>query len=158
RKYFPGMAHAEIKAVAADLGVRETRRINGEYRLTVDDLVTGKDFPDTIGFSAYGWDLHPRPGETAVNGYTTPKPELTAIPYRIMIPKGASNVICPGRAVSVERHVLGPLRVMAPVMAMGEAAGIAAAQINDAAFRDVSIASVRDTLKHHGAIINRSDV
>ena len=50
-------------------------------------------------------------------------------PFRVMVPQGCANLLCPGRAISVERDVLGPLRVMAPCMAMGEACGVAAEQI-----------------------------
>ena len=57
RRHFPGFAEAQIKSVAPVLGVRETRRIVGDYVLGVADLIEGADFPDTIGYSGYGWDL-----------------------------------------------------------------------------------------------------
>ncbi|MFH1919434.1 MAG: FAD-dependent oxidoreductase, partial [Planctomycetota bacterium] len=57
REHFPGFGDVRLKAVAPLLGVRETRRIRGRYILSVEDLAEGKRFEDTIGFSAYGWDL-----------------------------------------------------------------------------------------------------
>lgn len=160
RRHVPGMRGMRLKAVAADLGVRETRRLTGAFKLTMQHVVSGADFPDTIGYSAYGWDLHPRPGEKPVDGKTTPKPELTAIPFRIMVPQGVTNLLCPGRAVSVERHVLGPLRVMAPVMAMGEAAGCAAALSLEAGVApgDFPADALRKQLRKHGALVDREAV
>ncbi len=138
------------------LGVRETRRIRGEYRLTVEDVAGGRTFPDTIGLSSYGWDLADpkRPSHQPMHG--RPKPPVTPIPYRILVPKEIDNVICPGRSVSCERPVLGPLRVMAPVMAMGEAAGAAALQVvrEDKAFRDVDTGALRADLRRSGAILD----
>ena len=85
-----------------------------------------------------------------------PAPSVTPIPYRIMVPRPITNLLCPGRAVSVERHVLGPLRVMAPAMAMGEAAGQATIQVveRQIAFRDVDTDVLRAELRQHGAIVD----
>ena len=138
RKHFPGFEHAKMKCVASMLGVRESRRIQGEFRLRVDQLKSNTTFEDTIGFSMYGWDLldPKRPNfqplvDFSGGKYTSKvaKSPSTPIPYRIMVPRPVTNLLCPGRAVSVERDVLGPLRVMAPCMAMGEACGVAAGQI-----------------------------
>jgi glycine/D-amino acid oxidase-like deaminating enzyme len=156
RKHIPGCAQARIKAVATSLGVRETRRIVGDYVLSVDDLVTGKSFADTIGLSGYGWDLPDpkRPSHQPMEGRKAPYP--TPIPYRVMLPRAVKNLICPGRAISVERDVLGPLRVMAPCMAMGEAAGLAAQQVvtRELAFANVDIAVLQTTLRAQGAILD----
>ena len=154
RKHFPGFANARLKAVAPLLGVRETRRIRGPYVLSVADLNAGRDFPDTIGFSAYGWDL-PNPKRPSDNPSHGRKRAVTPIPYRILVPKPVTNLICPGRAVSVERPVLGPLRVMAPCMAMGQAAGQAARQVvqDGATFAEVNTEKLRGELRQAGAII-----
>lgn len=165
RKYFPGFKHAKIKSVATQLGIRETRRIVGDYIMTVGDLSKNKKFDDCIGFSMYGWDL-PDPDKPSVQPFAideksgfkfkVEKGLTTPLPYRIMIPKGIENLICPGRAVSVEGQVLGPVRVMAPCMAMGEAAGIAASQVVSAniPFSDININQLRSELKRMGAIID----
>lgn len=155
RKHFAGFEQARLKAVAPLLGIRETRRIDGEYRLTVDDVSSGRRFDDTIGYSGYGWDL-PDPHRPSHQPMCTPTPPIIPIPYRIMVPKGIDNLICPGRAVSVEHPVLGPLRVMAPCMAMGEAAGSAAAQVvaDNCAFRDVNAGALRKRLQSQGVILD----
>ncbi len=154
QKHFPGFENARIKAVAPLLGVRESRRIKGRYRLSVEDLNRQNIFADTIGYSAYGWDL-PDPDHPSCNPGHGKRSEVIAIPYRIMIPAPVGNLICPGRAVSVERPVLGPLRVMAPCMAMGEAAGTASLQAigEGKRFDQVDTALLRQRLKSNGAIV-----
>ena len=119
KKNFPGFKNAKIKAVASALGVRETRRIVGDFILTVGDLNSEKKFTDTIGFSAYGWDL-PNPKRPSDNPHHGKHLTRTPIPYQVMVPRPINNLIVPGRAISVERPALGPLRVMAPCMVMGE--------------------------------------
>ena len=159
RKHFPGFANACIKAVAPLLGVRETRRIVGSYVLSVEDLTSGAEFPDTIGFSSYGWDLPDpkRPSHQPMSAKkVVRKHPVTPLPYRILVPRPVENLICAGRCVSVEREVLGPVRVMAPCMAMGEAAGTAAtmALARGIPFRDVVAADLRLALQKAGAIID----
>jgi len=77
-----------------------------------------------------------------------------------MIPRPVKNLICPGRAVSVEGQVLGPVRVMAPCMAMGEAAGVASAQVvNDGvSFDSVDVNRLRARLKKLGALVDRDQL
>jgi hypothetical protein len=168
-EYFPGFKNAKIKTIAPQLGIRETRRIVGEYKLTVEDLSNERVFDDCIGFSMYGWDLpdpeHPalQPfANDAKTGYTykVKKGLSTPIPYLVMVPHPIKNLICPGRAVSVERQVLGPVRVMAPCMAMGEAAGTAAAQVvaNNIAFSKVDIKKLRERLKMVDAIVDKEQL
>ena len=157
RKHFPGFANARLKAVASLMGIRETRRIVGDFVLTVDDVVSGIEFPDTIGFSTHGWDLPDprRPSYQPMRKVVRRRP-YTPIPYRCLVPRPIRNLICPGRAISVERHVLGPLRVQAPCFAMGEAAGLAAAMVvnQGIAFRDVDVTSLREGLRRNGAIVD----
>ena len=74
--------------------------------------------------------------------------DLIPLPFRIMQPKKIVNLLCPGRAVSVERDVLGPVRVMASCMAMGEAAGTAAAR------PELSVEALREALRGRGCIVD----
>ena len=159
RKHFPGFAHARLKAVAPLLGVRETRRIEGPFVLRVDDVVRGEDFDDTVGLSSYGWDL-PDPKRPSHNPGHGKKRPVTPIPYRILVPQPVENLICPGRAVSVEREVLGPLRVAAPCFAMGEAAGQAAVQVvrDGLAFGQVDVPALQDQLRENGALLDLQPV
>lgn len=168
-RHFPGFKRAKIKTIAPQLGIRETRRIVGQYQLTVEDLSQEREFEDCIGFSMYGWDL-PDPEKPSLQpmandektGYTykIKKGLSTPLPYRIMVPKSVKNLICPGRAVSVERQVLGPVRVMAPCMAMGEAAGVAARQViaGSIPFAEIDFKKLRDSLKENGAIVDKAQL
>jgi glycine/D-amino acid oxidase-like deaminating enzyme len=157
RRYFPGFQDAQLKLVAPVLGIRETRRIVGDFVLRVQDLMEGADFPDTIGYSGYGWDLPDpkRPSYQPMQEVRRKRSD-TPIPYRVMVPRPVLNVICPGRAISVEREVLGPLREQAPCYAMGHAAGLAAALAvrEGLAFRDVDPAALREALLADGAIVD----
>lgn len=169
RRYFPGFSDAKIKSVAPLLGIRETRRIVGDFVLKVEDLQTGASFGDTIGFSMYGWDL-PDPDRPSVQPFASDekagfKPKVkkslyTPLPFRIMVPDNVSNLLCAGRIVSVEGQVLGPVRVMAPCMAMGEAAGAACAQAisGDGIFLDIDIAELKDRLRKYGCIVDESEL
>ena len=161
RRHFPGFAAAQLKSVAPMLGIRETRRIVSERTLTVEDVRTGHAFPDTIGFSMYGWDL-PDPKRPSVQPLVdesggkfvnkVAKALATPIPFGVMVPRGCANLLCPGRAIGVERDVLGPLRVMAPCMAMGEAAGVAMASLARGVAVDVG--ALRETLRANGCLVD----
>ena len=169
RKYFPGFADAKIKAIAPLLGVRETRRIKGDFVLKVEDLQNDAVFDDTIGFSMYGWDL-PDPDRPSVQPFVNDektgfKPKVkkglyTPLPFRIMIPDKVTNLLCAGRIVSVEGQVLGPVRVMAPCMAMGEAAGMACLEpaSQGRPFYEVDFYQLKKGLKNHGCIVDVEDL
>ena len=169
RKYIPGFEKARIKTIAPQMGIRETRRIIGDFVLTVEDLAQDREFDDCIGFSMYGWDL-PDPDKPSIQPFADDKVTgykykirkglSTPLPYRIMIPRPVRNLICPGRAVSVEGQVLGPVRVMAPCMAMGEAAGMAAGQVvkDKVSFSEINIKTLREKLKRAGAIVDKAEL
>ena len=158
RKHFPGCKNARLRSVASMLGERQTRRIVGKYRYTVEDVIVGQELPDTIGFTSYGWDL-PDPIRPSHDPMKTKKIRrkrpVTSMPYRMMLPQPIGNLICPGRAVSTERALLGPLRVQAPCMAMGQAAGAATVLIPaDGGFADVDFEALRTSLRSQGAIVD----
>jgi len=169
QKYIPGFENARIKSIASQMGIRETRRIVGDFMLTVKDLAQDFSFYDCIGFSMYGWDL-PDPDKPSTQPYANDeitgykykikKGLSTPLPYRIMLPRPVRNLICPGRAVSVEGQVLGPVRVMAPCMAMGEAAGMAAGQVlkDNLSFKEINIENLRQKLKKVGAILDKDQL
>ncbi len=166
---FPGFRNAKLKSVAPLPGIRETRRIKGDFVLGVEDLMRGESFDDTIGFSMYGWDL-PDPDRPSVQPFASddksgfvPKVRkglYTPLPYRTMIPDKVRNLLCAGRTVSVEGQVLGPVRVMAPCMATGEAAGAACALAarDDTAVDEVDWAELRSLLSARGAIVDKENL
>lgn len=159
REHIPGFAQARVRYVAPILGVRETRRIVGDWVFTVDELVKEQTYDDCIGFTGYGWDLPDpiRPSHQPMEHDARAKRtrDYTPIPYRVLVPRPIRNLIVGGRCVSVERDVLGPVREQAPCMAMGQAAGTAARQVvrEGVAFRDVDVPRLRADLVAEGAVV-----
>ena len=142
------------------MGVRETRRIIGDFVLSMKELVEETEFEDTIALSAGGWDL-PDPHKPSLNPddgkLAGARHRYFPIPYRIMLPKRILNLICPGRAVSVERPILGPFRDQAPCMAMGEAAGTAvglAIRKGDSPLPGIDYRELRTELKENECIVD----
>lgn len=163
RKHFPGFAYARVREIGSTMGIRETRRLQGEYVLSASDLICGTDFPDSIAMSAYDWDLpdprHPSLQPLLEQGISRQSP-YTEIPYRCLLPREIENLIAVGRCISVERDVLGPVRVMGPCIAMGEAAGIAAhlAMHNGTSFRNVNVQTLKQMIRAHGGMTDREQI
>jgi hypothetical protein len=110
------------------MGIRESRRIIGDYTLTVEDYAQRRSFPDEICRNNYSIDIHG--AEHLVEKYADlhyRKGESHGIPYRCLAPKDLQNVLVAGRSISSDRIVNGSVRVMPVCLAMGEAAGLAAA-------------------------------
>lgn len=127
RKYVPGFERCVLLDTAAQVGVRETRRIEGEYTLTRDDLVSGRHFEDVIACGGYPIDVHDPVGPGGGVSKRGETANVYEIPYRCLVPRGVEQLLVAGRSVSATHEALGAIRVMPPVFAMGEAAGIAAA-------------------------------
>ena len=168
RKRLPNGKKAELIQTASLLGVRETRRIVGEYTLSVDDYWAKRRFKDEISHNSFFIDIHPswadRQRETRgewnwekeKRDSMYGKGEFQGIPYRCLLPQGLKNVIDAGRSVSSDRESQSAIRVMPPCMSMGQAAGTAAALLlksggND--FKSVDTDALRAKLKADGAFI-----
>lgn len=157
-------ANAFLVSTATVIGARETRRIVGDYSLTLDDYLKRRSFPDEICRNSYFIDIHLTEQENSENGELLMatrvqhygKGESHGIPYRCLTPRGLKNVIVAGRSISCERIVQGSVRVMPVCLAMGEAAGMAAAhatrlpQINVHA---VNVPNLRWRLFEEGAYL-----
>ncbi|MDX1359723.1 MAG: FAD-dependent oxidoreductase, partial [Clostridia bacterium] len=158
---FPGYENAKISSTAETLGVRETKRIVGKYMLTFNDLVEGKDFNDIIALSSYCFDVPDpkKPSYQPKEGVKTKK-KYAEVPYSCMLPDKVANLIVAGRSISVERIVMGPLRVMGPCIGMGQAAGFAAsiAVENDISYANVDIKELKRMLIEADCIIKEDDV
>ncbi|MDR2805749.1 MAG: FAD-dependent oxidoreductase [Dysgonamonadaceae bacterium] len=140
---------AFLARTAALLGVRDSRRIEGDYTFTVEDWRQRKSFDDEIGRNSYYIDIHK-------NGYPAVhygKGESHGIPYRCLTPKGLKNVLTAGRCISTDEEAFGSLRVMPPCLVTGEAAGMAAAHAIKQSKNDVhkiDVAYLRKRLKEEG--------
>lgn len=105
------------------LGVRESRRIEGEYTLDTDDLLEGRMPEDSVTTAAFNIDIH----EPNAIGQQNRQVKPYGIPYRCMLPKGVENLLVAGRSISGTHVAMASYRVTADCAAMGEAAGKAAA-------------------------------
>ena len=156
KKRVPGFENAHFAATAPRIGIRETRRIVGEYRLADQDVIEGRKFEDGIAKGCHHIDIHGR-GKQQVR-IAVAKGGSYDIPYRCLVPKDLRNVLVAGRCLSSTRVAHGTARMMGSCLAMGEAAGTAASQRSAgdarADFRDLSMEKLRETLKKNGAIIN----
>ncbi len=142
-----GFEQAYLQQTAAQIGIRETRRIRGEYTLTADDVLTARKFPDGIARSSYPIDIHsPTGAGTVLRG--VPAGDHYEIPYRCLIPVGVANLLVAGRCVSATHEAQASLRVMPQCFAMGEAAGVAAAM----AIRQSLLPREIDTMKLRQAL------
>ncbi len=136
-----------------EVSVRETYRIDGETVITVDDYLSGHYFEDSICNAYYPVDLH-RCGSSIYKKYHTDG-AFPKIPLSALVPKSSTNIIVAGRSVSSDRLANSGLRVQASCMAMGQAAGAAAALAADRDTTPLSlpIDDIRTLLQEHDAII-----
>lgn len=129
KEYMPeAFSDALIVATAPSYGTRESRRIRGEYTLTLEDYQGRRSFHDEIGRNCYWIDCHgASKSMSELVNRRFEKGESHGIPWRCMIPQGIDNLLVAGRSISMERVVLASVRVMPNCLAMGEAAGLGAA-------------------------------
>lgn len=128
----PGFANISIKGSASTLGVRESRRIMGRYTLTKEDLMNGRTYPDSVVHKAFFClDIHnpAGPGQSEHEERCPSSPIPYDIPFSAMCPLGCDNLITAGRCISGTHVAHSSYRVMRICMAMGQAAGTAAALI-----------------------------
>ncbi len=153
RDNFPEFRDANIIDTGCQIGTRESRRIMGDYVLTADDVRSGQKPYDTIALGAHAIDIH------STTGSSGHRMDYLAgsygIPYRCLLPLGLDNVLVPGRCLSSTHEALASARVMAQCMAMGEAAGTAAALAvgQDTTLRSLDTGLLRHTLLQLGVIL-----
>ncbi len=125
RRYVPGCSECYLASTASLVGVRETRRIIGEYVLTARDVMSCACFPDGVARGFYPIDIHAADSTGDASGARPPGPY--EIPYGCLVPKRAENILVGGRPISVDHVAHGSTRVQGTTMAVGQAAGVAAA-------------------------------
>jgi hypothetical protein len=122
----PRFKDAYLVKMAAQIGVRESRRVMGAYVLTVDEVVEAGKFADGIARSNYPVDIHSPTGEGTVIRRLPPG-EFYEVPYRCLVPQNVDNLVIGSRCISATHEAHSSLRVMPVVAGIGEAAGVAAA-------------------------------
>lgn len=154
KKYVPGCENAKLMSTASYIGIRESRHIQGEYRLTGEDLISAKVPEDSILLAANSVDVHGRFGPTS-NEYVAIDGDYYGVPYRSLVPKKVEQLLLAGRCVSADSTAAGAIRVMPPCMGMGQAAGCAAALAikHSVNVRSVDSGELRELLKRNGAFL-----
>lgn len=161
RKYVPGMENCYMVSTPNTIGIRESRRIMGDYILTEEDVKGQREFDDNICYGSFYVDIHciDGPGMDATV-WQPPKGFKYHIPYRVLIPRKAENLLTAGRCISCTHVALGSIRVMVQCIGMGEAAGTAAALSlkTDVPPRQLDIATLQDQLHNQNCILNEQDI
>lgn len=164
KEYLSGYEKSEPIISATQIGIRETRRITGDYVLCVDDFLSRAVFEDEIGRYAYPIDIHSGKNTTAgYNEYAKKFAELRyqkgesyGIPYRSLLVKNLDNLLTAGRCISADRSMQASVRVMPGCFITGQAAGTAAALAakQNGKTRDINIAELQAILRENGAVIS----
>ena len=149
----PGYENAQLASFGVMIGIRETRRVYGEYRLTRDDVLTARQFDDQIGLC--GAPIEDHHGGTDTKWEYLPEGKAVGIPLRTLIPKRAHNLFVAGRCFSATHDAHASVRSMGQCMAMGQAAGSAAAHcvVNRLAPQEIPIKTLQDQLREAGAVL-----
>lgn len=154
QKYVPGFRASYLREIAPMLGVRESRRIIGDYVLSEEDLVAGRVFEDAVAMGGYHIDIH-RPSGTWVESRNV---QAYTIPLRSLIAANVEGLMMAGKCLSATHEAIASTRVIPICMAQGQAVGTAAAQAvkSGRPVRDLSISDLQEVLMAQGAEIGRT--
>ena len=155
KKYVPGCENAKLLQTGSTLGIRETRHIEGLKTLTLDDILNCHVPDDSVFIAANSIDVHGRFGPKSNEYITIPEGKYYGVPYGCLVAKGLSNLLVAGRSLSADSEAAGAVRVMPPCMAMGQAAGTAAALSvkSNVAVRNIDVTSLRKELIKNGVML-----
>lgn len=156
----PGYETAKIIALSTQIGVRETRRVYGEYRLTRDDCLTARRFDDEVLLCGAPIEDHRKnaDGEDETRWAYVPNSDVYGVPYRTLVPEGRDEVWVVGRCFSAMHDAHASCRSMGQTMSMGQAAGVAAAMSleSDGSARGIEVSALRTRLHDLGAVLELS--
>lgn len=149
RRTWQEFAGCYLISSAPLVGIRETRHIRGIYTMTGDDLLQARVFPDSVALCAHPVDIH----STSDSAQICRRLERPAgVPYRTMISPAVKNLLCPSRCLSADRTAYASVRVQATLMALGQAAGTAAALCSRSGECDVAAVNTAELLKELHAL------
>ena len=148
----PGLENLHVTAVACECGVRETCRIAGMKTVTAEEYLAGTVYEDAVCYAFYPIDLHQPLG---IRQKFLAEGVVPTIPYGALVPKGARRILAAGRCISSDTEANSAIRVQAPCMAVGQAAGAAAAIAAGKKIRvpEVPYPELKAALKRMGAIV-----
>jgi hypothetical protein len=145
-------ANATLVSTGVQVGVRESRRVLGDYLLTQEDLLSSRHFPDTVALGGYPIDIHNPAGAATATTHLQPG-QYYFIPYRSLVVKGFDNLLVCGRCMSATHEAGAAIRVTPIAMAIGQAAGAAAglAACNGIGIRELTLPALHRALVALGA-------
>lgn len=154
RKSSKAFEHATLVSIASEIGVRESRKLIGEYVLTADDLLAQRMFEDSIALGNYDIDIH-NPAGTGTNIHYFKEGEYYSIPYRSLLPREFDNLLVAGRCLSATHEAQAAVRIMPICACMGEAAGTAMvlAKKTSTNTHTLDVQALRATLRANGAAV-----
>jgi hypothetical protein len=157
RERVPGFENARVAATGTQVGIRESRRIEGRYTLTADDVLHARQFPDAVARSAYPIDIH-NPSGSGTTTHRPPPGSSYEIPYRCMVPINREQLLVAGRCISTTHEALASTRLTPTVMTLGQAAGTAAAIASERSetVSEIDTDLLRSTLMADGVDLRRS--
>ncbi|WP_230951606.1 FAD-dependent oxidoreductase [Burkholderia diffusa] len=156
RAYAPGFEQAYVLEIAPQLGVRETRRIVGDYQLTEEDVLRCADFADSVGVNGWMIEEHVAGDVKFKFQYDVPRVRgFNHLPYRMIVPSKIDNLLVAGRCASMTHMGQSAARVTGACFVMGEAAGTAAALSlsTGSSLRSIEVKSLQDALERNGAYL-----
>ncbi|MDZ7799597.1 MAG: FAD-dependent oxidoreductase [Trueperaceae bacterium] len=151
REQVPGYEKAHLSGLSVQIGVRESRRIQGEYWLTRDDVLAAARFPDAVARCGAPIEEHHAGGDTRWEYLADG--ETYDIPYRCLLPREVEGLVVAGRCLSASHDAHASVRSMGQCQAMGQAAGVAAALAADGDLRGVDTEDLRARLQALGALL-----
>lgn len=158
RDQIPGYEHAYLINFSTQIGIRETRRVHGLYRLTRADVLAARKFDDAI--AQCGAPIEDHHAGSATRWEYVPDGDTYDIPYRVLLPQGMTNLLVAGRCLSADHDAHASVRSMGQCMAMGQAAGTAAALAvaRRCAAPDVPVTRLQDHLRAGGALFSGATI
>lgn len=158
RHEVPGFADSAVVDIAAQIGVRETRRIQGQYMLTGEDILASSRFDDAIGINAWPMELHAAgriDWQFPRNWQSTEGRIFNDLPWRMLVPQKITNLLVAGRCASMTHEGQSAARVSGGCFVMGQAAGTAAAILSASqTFADMNVKALQQTLKRDGVYLD----
>ena len=160
-QYVPGFEHAFVSVTGSEVGVRETRHIEGLYTLTGQDAYEGRKFEDSVSRGYFPIDLHNPDGATGYGngGVWMVLKDTFDIPYRSLVPKHIDGLLLSGRCISGTSEAHGSYRTQGGIMGIGQAAGAAAAVCvrNQAQPRQQDVKEIQAALDQLGGLYRRDE-
>ena len=148
-----GFEKCFLEKTSSHIGVRESRRVLGDYTLTYDDWKACRKFDDGVACCSYGIDIHGQKHNQA-NLQSMPPHGYYQIPYRCLTPKGLKNLLVAARSISADVEAHSSLRIMPTVMCIGQAAGTAAAMsLPSGEVRRIDVQALRRRIRDAGGIL-----